>query len=245
VTLSPAVKKELSKTEAGKWFVAHWPILSLCVSGGMISVYLAKGILKYGKAFKEQLNNNSKLYKNVDELIEESRKVVDEADLFAKPAKIHKSGGKILKAKQIRKLRGELKTHGGLLILEEDLLIKKIINQYKPIYINGYKFEKAQDLFYFMNKKGYAGAYDAKTKQMVLGKNATELVAFHEKAHLLHFEKYGEAYHSFKTWEKETYVWEQIWSRRRYWSKKELQMSLDYVNRERIKEGIQPLKIKL
>ena len=71
------------------------------------------------------------------------KRVIDEADLFAKPAKEGKLGGKILKEKQIRKLRGELKNHGGLLILEKDLLNKKIINQYKPIYINGIKFEKA------------------------------------------------------------------------------------------------------
>jgi hypothetical protein len=175
----------------------------------------------------------------------EINRITDSLDLFAKPAKDGKLGGKVLKAKQIRKLRGELKKHGGLLILEEDLLNKKIINQFKAININGYKFEKAQDLFYFMKKEGFAGAYDAKTRQMVLGSESTELVAFHEKAHLQHFEELGEVYNSLKTWEKETYVWEQIWSRRRYWTKKELQVSLSYVNRERAKAGIPILKIKL
>lgn len=205
----------------------------------------AKGILKYRSQVKNQLNASEDAVKNIDELIEESKRVVDEADLFAKPAKEGKLGGKILKEKQIRTLRGELKNHGGLLILEKDLLNKKIINQYKPISINGIKFENAQDLFYFMNKKGFAGAYDSKTKQMILGNEPTELVAFHEKAHLLHFEELGEAYNNLKPWQKETYVWEQIWSRKRQWTNKELQTSLNYVNRERIKAGIQPLKIKL
>ncbi len=73
--LSPAVRQALSKTEAGKWFVTHWPIISFCVSAGMLSHYLAKGILKYGKTVKGQLKNNPKLSKQIEELIEESKKV--------------------------------------------------------------------------------------------------------------------------------------------------------------------------
>ena len=30
-----------------------------------------------------------------------------------------------------------------------------------------------------MRNEGFAGAYDSKTKQMILGKDPTELVAFH------------------------------------------------------------------
>lgn len=73
--LSPTVKQLLSRTEAGKWFVTHWPIISFCVSAGMLSHYLAKGILKYGKTVKGQLKNNPKLGKQIEELIEESKKV--------------------------------------------------------------------------------------------------------------------------------------------------------------------------
>ncbi len=73
--LSPAIKRALSRTEAGKWFVTHWPIISFCVSAGMLSHYLAKGILKYGKTVKGQLKNNPKLGKQIDELIEESEKI--------------------------------------------------------------------------------------------------------------------------------------------------------------------------
>ncbi|MCD2258291.1 hypothetical protein [Psychroserpens luteolus] len=75
--LSPEIKKALSKTEAGKWFVAHWPLISFCVGSGMISVYLAKGILKYGSRVKTQIKNNDALTKNIDELLDESKKVVD------------------------------------------------------------------------------------------------------------------------------------------------------------------------
>ncbi|MGG6229635.1 zincin-like metallopeptidase toxin domain-containing protein [Tenacibaculum sp. SDUM215027] len=168
-----------------------------------------------------------------------------EASLMARPPEIGKLGGKVLRASQIRKLRGELKKKGVLLLLEEDLKIKKLTNQFKPILLNGIKFEKAQDLFYFMKKEGFAGAFDAKTKQMVLGEKATELVAFHEKAHLQHFEELGEVYHPLKPWQKETYVWEQIWSRKRNWTQKELEHSLRYVNSVREKAGIDLLKIKL
>jgi len=45
--------------------------------------------------------------------------------------------------------------------------------------------------------------------------------------------------------EKETYVFEKIWSQKHLWTKEELTISLNYVNRERINAGISPLKIKL
>ncbi|GGB85088.1 hypothetical protein GCM10007424_26420 [Flavobacterium suaedae] len=76
----PGAKGALSKTEAGKWFVTHWGLLSFCVSMGTISYYLAKGIVKYGAKFKEQLKNK-KLAKQIDDLIEESKKVVNAADI--------------------------------------------------------------------------------------------------------------------------------------------------------------------
>ncbi|MFL0108159.1 zincin-like metallopeptidase toxin domain-containing protein [Tenacibaculum maritimum] len=174
--------------------------------------------------------------------IDEVGGILDEISLMARPREIGKFGGKVLKASQVKKLRGELKKKGVLLILEEDL---KITNQFKTIKLNGLEFEKAQNLFYFMKVKGYAGAFDAKTKQMVLGEKSTELVAFHEKAHLQHFEELREAYHPLKTWEKEAYVWEQIWSRRRDRTKEELELSLNYANSTREKAGIDLIKIKL
>lgn len=175
-------------------------------------------------------------------------KVVDEVEEVAfmgKPREIGKLGGKKLKASEIRRLRGELKQRGGLLILEKDLKIKNIVNLYKPILLNGFKFEKASDIFFFMNRKGFAGAFDAKTMQMVLPDGATELVAFHEMAHLKHYEEIGDAYYSLKTWQRETYVWEQIWSESRKWTSEELKTSLNYANKHRKESGIELLKINL
>lgn len=168
-----------------------------------------------------------------------------DADLMAKPNEIGKLGGKVLNASQIRNLRGELKRRGVLLILEEDLKIKSIKNQYKKIMLNGMEFESPQDLFCYMKREGFASAFDSKTKQLILSEKSTELVAFHEKAHLQHFEELGDAYHSLKTWEKETYVFKKIWSQKHLWTKEELRISLNYANRGRINAGIKPLKMKL
>jgi polyhydroxyalkanoate synthesis regulator phasin len=225
--------------------------LELLTLSGELTLVIKKGLQNSAKKLvdKESIKH---LEQGLDDLVKRGevdkvakRKVVDELSFMAKPQETGKLGGKVLKNKQVRKLRGDLKKHGGLLILEEDLLNKSIINQFKPIYIGGVKFENARDLFYFMKREGFAGAYDARTKQMVLSEKSTELVAFHEKAHLQHFEELGDAYYDLETWQKETYVWNQIWSRKRYWTKKELQTSLNYVNRERIKAGIRPLNIKL
>ncbi len=183
--------------------------------------------------------------KKDDTVLKELDEIIN-ADLLAKPRKISEfGGGKILKKTQIRKLRGELKNRGVFLILQEDLNIKRIVNQFKPIRLNGLIFDNPRDLFFFMKKKGYAGAFDSRTKQMILAEKSTELVAFHEKAHLQHFEELGETYHTLPTWDKETYVWEQIFSRKRNWTKEELERSLNYVNRERRKAGIPVLNIRL
>src|SRR5690606_13125847 len=102
------------------------------------------------------------------------------------------------------------------------------------------------DLFYAMKVKGFPGGFNAHTKQFYLSKNATEIVAFHEMAHLKHFEEVGDAYLSMSKLKKETYVWNQILSNRSKWTKAELQDALNYINRERKKAGIkEPLKIKI
>ncbi len=192
------------------------------------------------EVYKDSVKKNKEL-----EELDESILMLSEISLMARPREIGKLGGKVLKKSQVRRLRGELKKRNGLLILEEDLNIKRIINQYKGIKLNGYEFDNVQDLFYFMKKNNFAGAYDSRTNQMLLGENATELVAFHEMSHLKHFEELGEPYHLLPSWEKETYVWEQVWSRRRDWTEKELEISFDYVNRTRARSGIEPIKNKL
>jgi hypothetical protein len=153
--------------------------------------------------------------------------------------KIGNLGGKILSSSQIRKLRGILKQKGIDLIVEGDL--KSVTKLFKPVD----DFRTIDDLFYAMNKKGFPGGFNAHTKQFYLSKNATEIVAFHEMAHLKHFEQMGKAYLTLSKLEKETFVWEQILANRGKWTKRELKDSLKYINIEREKAGIkEPLKKK-
>lgn len=181
-----------------------------------------------------------------------TEKQLEEAAKMAKPHDIDKYlGGKILKESQIRKFRGELKNRGTILILEEDIQIndfgkvanKDVIKNFKPVILSGIKFDNLNDLFYFMRKENFAGLFDHHSKQLILTKNPTEYLMFHEMAHLKHFEKIGDAYLLLKPWQRETYVFEEIWKQRHLWTNKELEHALKYVNDVRDKAG-QPLILK-
>ena len=60
------------------------------MSLGTISYYLAKGIVKYNSQLKQQLKNEPELAKQIDELVEESKRVVEEVTetIFKNPLKI-------------------------------------------------------------------------------------------------------------------------------------------------------------
>lgn len=149
-------------------------------------------------------------------------------------------GGLILKETQIRKLRGILKQKGINLIVDGDANF--IVKLFQPIG----EFKSFEELILFMKNNDKVGLFHAGTKQMILAKNCTEIVAFHELCHLKHFEEVGEiAYKGFSTIEKEMYVWKQILSNRSKWTEAELKESLNYINRLREKAGIQEsIKIK-
>jgi hypothetical protein len=157
--------------------------------------------------------------------------------------KIGNLGGNMLKASQIRKLRGLLKEKGILLIIDGDT--KNIKKLFKPLM----GFDKVDDLFRYMNgrKPPLVGGFDSITKQFILSKEVTEIVAFHELAHLKHMEELGEiTYNSLSRLEKEMYVWKQISENRKLWTDAELLDSLNYINEIRVKEyRLDPLTIKL
>lgn len=157
--------------------------------------------------------------------------------------KIGNLGGNILKASQMRKLRGLLKEKGILLIIDGDT--KNIKKLFKPLM----GFDKVDDLFRYMNgrKPPLVGGFDSITKQFILSKEVTEIVAFHELAHLKHMEELGEiTYNSLSRLEKEMYVWKQISENRKLWTNAELLDSLNYINEIRVKEyRLDPLTIKL
>lgn len=153
--------------------------------------------------------------------------------------KIGALGGNILKATQIRKLRGILKQKGITLIVEGDS--KSITKLFKPVN----DFKTIDDLFNAMRYEGFPGGFNASTKQFFLSNKATEIVSFHEMAHLKHFEEIGDIYLTLSRLEKETYVWKQILANKNKWTKAELLDALNYINRVRKAAGIkEPIKIK-
>ncbi|WP_298893676.1 zincin-like metallopeptidase toxin domain-containing protein [uncultured Psychroserpens sp.] len=196
------------------------------------------------------------LLKYEDELVERATRegvedvdgLIDDLDLLAKPAKLGNFGGKVLKASQVRKLKGTLKQKGITLFLEDDLKLtklgkvknKQLTKLFNPVMLKTNKFDNVVDLFFAMRKNNVAGAFDAKGKQFFLSEKPTEYLVFHEMAHVKHFEELGDAYHGLKAWEKETYVFEEIWSQKRKWTNKELNHALNYVNKVRYEAG-QPL----
>ncbi|MDX8575434.1 MULTISPECIES: zincin-like metallopeptidase toxin domain-containing protein [Elizabethkingia] len=182
------------------------------------------------------LKNKNSLQARYEEIADITTKELD----WMAPRKIGNLGGNILKETQIRKLRGILKQKGIQLIVDGDT--KAIVKLFMPID----NFKSFEELRLFMKNNNKVGLFHAGTKQMILTKNCTEIVAFHEMCHLKHFEEVGEiAYKGYSVVEKEMYVWKQLLSNRRKWTKAELDDSLNYINRERRKAGItEPIKIK-
>lgn len=205
-----------------------------------------KGFLEWVRALLKQDG------KHLDDVLEDIEEITIHADeipaLTVKDLdwmasrKIGNLGGEILKSSQIRKLRGILKQKGITLIVEDDP--KYIIKLFKPMD----NFTSFEGLTFFMrtSKTPKVGLFHAGTKQMVLTKNCTEIVAFHEMCHLKHFEEVGVvAYQGLNLLEKETYVWKQILANRGRWTDLELKDSLNYINGIRIKRyGLKPLIIR-
>lgn len=157
-------------------------------------------------------------------------------------SKFDEFGGKILTLEQLSKLRDILTQKGINLILENDTsAIKKL---FKTVEIPEVRIiNNADDLFKVMEEYGFAGGFDAVNKQFVLRGDISELLVFHEMAHVKHFEQLGEIYHTLNTLEKETYVWEQTLVNRNRWTEAELEDALAYINSIREKFGFEPIKI--
>ena len=254
-------------TETGKALQQYLFYLELLSLSGEITVAIKNGLQK---SAKEVVEHSDDLEKQLDDLVEQgqiSRNVADELldnlevlgelDLMA-TRKIGNLGGKVATEKQIRQLRGVLKQKGINLILEGD--IKNALNLYKPIVINGNKFDNPNDLFRFMKDNDFVGGFNAETKQFILPRklidfekkiyeNPTEIVLFHEMKHLEHFEEVGEiAYNKLNTLQKETYVWNKILAERGKWTQAELNEALVYINRIRTEPkygfNLKPITIK-
>ncbi|SHL28754.1 zincin-like metallopeptidase toxin domain-containing protein [Chryseobacterium polytrichastri] len=189
------------------------------------------------------------LKKKIDAIFADGNKPVGlekgELDWMSAP-KLDEYGGKLVTLEQLIKLRDILKQKGINLILENDTVaIKKL---FKAVEIPELGvIDNADDLFQFMRENDLVGGFDAVNKQFVLPEGASELVAFHEMAHVKHFEHAGEAYHDIDLLDKEMYVWEQIYENRQRWTKAELESSLEYINDIRTSPiynyNLEPIKI--
>jgi hypothetical protein len=237
--------KELSE------FLLILELCSLCADLGEFLLKRArssaKNALEYEGEIRKQLdevviedgNSTRKLTEADKEKFFDELYDVAELDLMAS-RKIGNLGGKIATERQIRQLRGLLKQKGINLILEGD--IKSALNLFKPIVINGNRFDKPNDLFRFMKDNDFVGGFNAETKQFILPRklidfekkiyeNPTEIVLFHEMKHLEHYEEVGEiAYKKLNILEKEMYVWNKILAERGKWTQAELEDSLRYIN---------------
>ncbi|WP_344832833.1 zincin-like metallopeptidase toxin domain-containing protein [Chryseobacterium ginsenosidimutans] len=189
------------------------------------------------------------LKKKIDAIFGEGNKPIglEKGELdWMSARKLDEFGGKILTVEQLTKLRDILKQKGINLILENDTVaIKKL---FKAVEIPELGvIDNADDLFQFMRENDLVGGFDAVNKQFVLPEGASELVAFHEMAHVKHFEQAGEAYHDLELLDKEMYVWEQIYENRQRWTKAELESSLEYINDIRTNPiynyNLEPIKI--
>jgi hypothetical protein len=203
---------------------------------------LQKGTDDAIKFFDEFLDEIEKIGDDIAKKIKEVAGLSKEDLDWMANQKTGSLGGNILKATQIRKLRGILKQKGIILIVEDD--VKSITRLFKEV--DGFK--SADELFSFMRSEDppFVGAFNPNTKQFFLSKNCTELVAFHEQAHLKQFLELGEGvYKTYDKLQKETYVWEQILANKNRWTKAELQDALWYINKVRKEFNLEPLKIKI
>lgn len=206
-----------------KWLEKEFLEMIEAIKNGKVADWLRK---KIDAIFGEGNKQLGELYGLTD----------NELDWMA-TRRLDELGGKVLTAKQIRRLRGLLKEKGITLIMEGD--IRSIKRLFTPVM----GFKNVDELFFFMKNNGIAGGFDAVNRQLVLPKNVSELVAFHEMSHVKHFEQLGEAYHSLSVLEKETYVWEQTLANRHRWAKAEFEDALRYINDTRKKFGLEAIKI--
>ena len=193
---------------------------------------------KFFKYIEEKVSDllglGEKVVKNVIDDVKKFFKDFDPEDLdwMHRRHRIGSLGGKVLTTRQIRELRKLLKEKYGVdLIFEGASNIKSI---YKPIG----SFKTPKQLFEFMNtsRPRKVGVFDSKTGQMLLPRNTTEIVAFHELSHVKHWKSVGDdVYQTINTLDREMNVWEQILKNRSRWTKEELEDALNYINGERRK----------
>ena len=218
---SDELKAQLNKTGAGRWFVSYWPIISLCFSAGTISYYLAKGVIKYNKQLKQQLQNEPQLSKQIDELVNESKKV-SEASLLNRGRLV----GQIFDEVAISKIKSFLSKNK----------VELQIGKEKGIFeVEGYFYPSGKTVI--MEPKNAAMFItDGLKMKMVLRENATVLEFLHEFMHFNHCKSLGiKNYYNLKGVDgliaRERHVFDKLIEHKLYLNRKELVEAKGYLNK--------------
>ena len=224
---SDELKAQLNKTEAGRWFVSYWPIISLCLSAGTISYYLAKGVIKYNKQLKQQLQNEPQLSKQIDELVEESKKVA-ELDYLANVSGRGRRLGQRWSNSSLNQLANYLKKQK----VDFEIFPEKGSFEIKDFFdVDGMPA-------ILTNGKQAAFVYTAKEAKFVVRDGATLFETLHEFMHFKHSKKIGlKNYHSLGGADtagellKEQHVFDKMIEYKDLLTKDELKWSLAYLNK--------------
>jgi hypothetical protein len=177
--------------------------------------------------------DSTEIIENLDEI---------NLDWMDRKHKIGSLGGRVLNAKQIKVLRDILlEKYNVQLIAESSTILAK--SKFKTIY----NFKSSKDLFKFManSRPPKVGSFDYNSRQLILSKGTTEIVAFHEISHVKHWHSLGDnVYKSTNILEREMYVWKEILKNKNRWTQDELADSLRYINNIRVRNfRLKPLSI--
>lgn len=207
--------------------MSHWGIISFCVSLGTISYYLAKGIAKYGKQFKTQVQNEPQLTKQVDELVEESKRVV-EIDYLANVSGRGRRLGQIWSKSSLNELANYLKKQK----VDFEIFPEKGSYEIKDFF--GSDGKPA----ILPNGKQAAYVYTAKEAKFVVRDKATLFETLHEFIHFKHSKSIGlKQYYNLGGADtageliKEQHVFDRLIEYKDLLTKDELKWSLAYLNK--------------
>ncbi|NHN25546.1 hypothetical protein FIA58_007640 [Flavobacterium jejuense] len=196
------------------------------MSLGTISYYLAKGIVKYNSQLKQQLQNEPELAKQIDELVEESKKVL-EIDYLANVS----GRGRRLGQKWSKSSLNELANY-----LKKQKVDFELFPEKGSFEIKGF-FDVNGNPAIFPDGKQAAFVYTAKEAKFIVRDGATLYETLHELMHLKHSKKIGlkeyyllGGYQSTGELIKEQLVFNKMIEFKDYLTREELIHSLDYLN---------------
>lgn len=220
------IRKALQNSgPAGAWFVENWPIISFMSSMGILSIQMAKGIVKNAPKVIDKLKKakNFSVSKQIEELLKKAKEVT---------RKLEQSYDQEV----LRVIRNNFE------IIPDNLFKKYVKDFVKKAKNKGVQLEvKTIDADHprFMDPD-YLGAFrnftkDKKKVIIFVRENCPKITWFHETWHLEDFLELGhKAYTKIAAetpWLHEKSVWDKILKNRNKWREVELADAYGYVKR--------------